>query len=106
MALFLGVEGHEIERNPEMENLTRRIARELSMSYVFDCDFSPDADGKPGLLELNPRWSGSVAATLAGGVNLPSLLVRSILGLPLPSVEIRPGGRAYSVTRLAFVSSS
>jgi carbamoyl-phosphate synthase large subunit len=97
-----GVEGHRIERNPEIEALMHKIAGALSYSYVFDCDFGTSADGKPGLLELNPRWSGSVAAALAGGVNVPAMLIRSMMDLPTPAVEVKPGGTARPRTRMVF----
>jgi carbamoyl-phosphate synthase large subunit len=97
-----GVEGHEIVRDEEMERVTGTIAETLSLSYVFDCDFGTTADGRPGLLEINPRWSGSVTAAIAGGVNLPSLLVRSMAGLPVPTPELRTGVKVFPVTRMAF----
>ena len=97
-----GVEGHEIVRNEEMERVARIIAETLSLSYVFDCDFGTTADGRPGLLEINPRWSGSVTAAIAGGVNLPSLLVRSMSGLPVPTPELQTGVQVFPVTRMAF----
>ena len=97
-----GIEGHEIVRNSEMERTTQRIAETLSLNYAFDCDFGTTEDGRPGLLEINPRWSGSVAAALAGGINIPSLLVRSMLGLPAPTVRLRVGARVFPVTRMAF----
>lgn len=100
-----GVEGHQIEHNQEIERLTEQITAALSLNYVFDCDFGTTADGRPGLLELNPRWSGSVAAGLAGGVNVPSILVRSMMGLELPTVDITFGAKAFPVTRMAFSTS-
>ena len=97
-----GVEGHKIVRNEEMEQMTARVAEIFSLSYVFDCDFGTTADGRPGLLEVNPRWSGSVAAGLAGGVNVPTVLIRSMVGLPLPNTELKTGGKAVPVTRMVF----
>jgi carbamoyl-phosphate synthase large subunit len=97
-----GVEGHQIVRNEAMEQVTRTIAETLSLSYVFDCDFGTTADGLPGLLEINPRWSGSVTAAIAGGVNLPSLLVRSMAGLPVPTLQLRTGMNVFPVIRMAF----
>ena len=97
-----GVEGHRIERHQEMERITGEIAKALSLSFAFDCDFGTTASGEPGLLEVNPRWSGSVAAGLAAGVNVPVILVRTILGLPLPEIDVRPGARVVPVTRMGF----
>lgn len=97
-----GVEGHEIVADAELEARTAEISRALTMNYAFDCDFGTAADGRPGLLEVNPRLSGSAAAALGGGVNMPLTLVRMALRLPVPSVHVKPGVRAYPVSRLEF----
>jgi carbamoyl-phosphate synthase large subunit len=97
-----GVEGHRIEHHETIEALMRQIASTLSYNYVFDCDFGTAADGTPGLLELNPRWSGSVSAALAGGVNVPAILVRSMLDMPVPDIQVQSGGTARPMTRMVF----
>ena len=97
-----GVEGHEVIDAPDLEAMTAQISQALRMNYAFDCDFGTAADGRPGLLEVNPRLSGSAPAALAGGVNIPLVLLRAIIGLPVARPTIVPGGRAYPVTRMAF----
>lgn len=97
-----GVEGHRIVHHEEIERTTRRIAETLSLSYVFDCDFGTTADGQPGLLEINPRWSGSVTTAVAAGVNIPSLLVRTMTGLPVSPPRLEVGVEVFPVTRMAF----
>lgn len=97
-----GVEGHEVVRFPAMEERTRQVARVLALDHVVDLDFGVAADGAPGLLEVNPRWSGSVAAGRAAGVNVPALAARHSLGLPLPPVQPRFGARAVLVSRFLF----
>ena len=43
-----------------------------------------DRRGVPRLLEINPRFPGSVAATVAAGVDLPALAMADALGQALP----------------------
>ena len=96
-------QGCRIERNPDMESIVRQIVNGMKLTYLFDFDFGTTAQGKPGLLELNPRWSGAVAAALSGGINIPSCLVRTMIGLPVPIVDLEVGACMFPVTRMAFM---
>ncbi|MBI4658316.1 MAG: ATP-grasp domain-containing protein [Verrucomicrobia bacterium] len=97
-----GVEGHRVVTHAEIERITRSIAELLSLSFLFDCDFGTAADGSPGLLEVNPRWSGSVTTARAAGINLPSLLVRLMVGMPIAMPQLEVGVEVFPVTRMAF----
>ena len=41
-----------------------------------------DADGRPALLEVNPRFPGAMPLTIAAGVDMPSLALDA---LPRPT---------------------
>jgi carbamoyl-phosphate synthase large subunit len=41
-------------------------------------------DGEPALLEVNPRFPGTMSLTVASGINMPALAVSEALGDPLP----------------------
>ena len=43
-----------------------------------------DADGRPALLEVNPRFPGAMPLTIAAGVDMPSLTLDVVLGRPVP----------------------
>lgn len=45
-------------------------------------------DGRPLLLEINPRVQGTIVAALGAGVNLPLLAVKQELGLPIQPDEM------------------
>lgn len=50
-----------------------------------------DASGAPSLLEVNPRFPGSMPLTVASGVNMPRLALDDALGRVVPaSVAFRP----------------
>lgn len=97
-----GIEGHVIEHNQEIIDITSKIVRALKLSYAFDCDFGTFEGGAPGVLEVNPRWSGSVAASRAAGVNIPALLARDLMGLPLPDLKVMHGAKIFPVSRMEF----
>jgi carbamoyl-phosphate synthase large subunit len=46
-------------------------------------------DGKPLLLEINPRVQGTIVSALGAGVNLPLLAVKQELGLPISPEELQ-----------------
>lgn len=97
-----GIEGHVIEHDQEIVDITSRIVKALKLGYAFDCDFGTHEGGGVGILEVNPRWSGSVAASRASGVNIPALLVRDLMGLPLPDLEVVHGASIFPVSRMEF----
>jgi carbamoyl-phosphate synthase large subunit len=43
-----------------------------------------DREGRPALLEVNPRFPGALPLTIAAGVDIPSLVVDLFTGRPLP----------------------
>ncbi|GMV21726.1 MAG: hypothetical protein AMXMBFR57_16750 [Acidimicrobiia bacterium] len=96
-------QGCRVERHPALEALTREVVAALGLSFACDLDFGTGSDEGVGLFEVNPRWSGAVASALAGGVNVPAVLVRSVRGMALGETEPRPGRSMYPVTRMVFV---
>lgn len=95
-------QGCRIEHNEQIEQQIIKMVDVLSLNGIFDFDFATAKDGTPGLLEINPRWSGAVGASVAGGVNIPSILVRSILGRPIPNIDLTVGMCMFPVTRMGF----
>ena len=45
-------------------------------------------DGEPALLEVNPRFPGTMPLTVASGVDMPALCVAEALGEPMPAEPI------------------
>ena len=71
-------------RDPELEELGRRAALAAGLRGPANVQFRRDRDGTPRLLEINPRFPGTLAITVASGVNLPDLAIADLLGSPLP----------------------
>lgn len=63
-------EGHILIENNPMAEIGKKIVEELKTSWIFDIDFMTTRDGKPAVLEINPRASGSLSVTLVAGVPL------------------------------------
>ncbi len=62
-------DGHIIENIISLHNLAENISRIFNLSWLYDCDIMMNSQGLPLILEINPRPSGSVAVTIAAGIN-------------------------------------
>lgn len=88
--------GNTICRNKAFEDYARAVAGALGLDAAHDVDLMSDAEGNPALLEVNPRMSGSLAATLAAGVPFLDAALAGRLGidlsvdLPSHDVEVLP----------------
>lgn len=81
-----------IDRNPEVLELAAQVQGMLRLPNLFDYDIIQDANGRPWLLEVNPRMSASVAVSVLHGVNLLEFAVLMLLGEKVPEVAI-PWGK-------------
>jgi carbamoyl-phosphate synthase large subunit len=69
---------------PEVIEAARRVAQEIGVRYVANVQFKRAADGIFKLLEVNPRFPGTLPLTTAAGVDMPKLLVDDVAGKKLP----------------------
>lgn len=70
--------------DPELVRLGGLAATHTGLVGPANVQFRRDAAGTPRLLEINPRFPGSVAVTIAAGVDLPALALADLLGAELP----------------------
>jgi carbamoyl-phosphate synthase large subunit len=68
----------------EISALAADIARRVGIRYVANIQFRRDFSGRPRLLEINPRFPGTMSLTVAAGVNMPELCLRDACGEALP----------------------
>jgi biotin carboxylase len=60
-------DGHVIVDNAELIELGTKLVKLFNLSWLYDCDIMFDLQGRPCVLEINPRQSGSVAVSVAAG---------------------------------------
>ena len=60
----------------------------LGFDGSADLDFRCDAEGRPVLMEVNPRIAATMRIFKEGGMNLPYLRVKQLLGESLPPASI------------------
>lgn len=82
-----------LEKNDEIIHMSKKIIKALNLSYNINIQFKYSSEGKPMLIEINPRVSGSLVANLGAGVNMLELALKLAYGLPLPAVDIKWGTR-------------
>ena len=67
------------------------MVEKLKLDGNADLDFKYDKDGRPVLMEINPRLAATMRIFKEGGMNLPYLRIKQLLGEALPDCRIRTG---------------
>jgi carbamoyl-phosphate synthase large subunit len=71
--------------DPELEGAARKVAAAIGLTTVANVQLRRDPDGRAALLEVNPRFPGSMPLTVAAGVDMPSLTLDLMVGSPVPA---------------------
>jgi carbamoyl-phosphate synthase large subunit len=72
---------HHDER---LQTIGREVAELIGLTGVANVQVKGDVHGEPALLEVNPRFPGTMALTVASGPDMPWLCVADALGEPMP----------------------
>jgi predicted ATP-grasp superfamily ATP-dependent carboligase len=78
---------------PELLAQSERLLAELDWTGVAMVEFRRTPDGRPVLMEINPRLWGSLQLAIHSGVDFPSLMIALFRGEPIPAVQARIGVR-------------
>lgn len=72
---------------------SEKLVRAINLEGYSEVEFRRDADGKPYLMEINPRLSASVEVAVRAGVDFPHLLYQWASGEPIDRItSYRVGG--------------
>lgn len=69
----------------ELESIGAQAVEAAGLTGVANVQVMRDEDGTPRLIEINPRFPGTMPLTLASGVNMPRLALGELLGEPIPA---------------------
>jgi carbamoyl-phosphate synthase large subunit len=69
---------------PDVIEAAIRAAQAAGIRYVANIQFKRAQNGVCKLLEINPRFPGTLPLTAAAGVDIPALLVADMAGHPMP----------------------
>ncbi|WP_299449985.1 ATP-grasp domain-containing protein [uncultured Serinicoccus sp.] len=70
--------------DPELVAAGRAVAERIGVVGVVNVQVRRAADGTPALLEVNPRFPGTMSLTRAAGIDMPRLAAQAALGADLP----------------------
>ncbi len=65
----------ETEKRADLMEIIKEMCSQLVFRGAANIQFKLDADGKPKLVEVNPRFSGGLPITAAAGINLVEIMV-------------------------------
>jgi len=71
-----------------LEKFGADVARLIGLNTVANVQAKEAVEGVPALLEVNPRFPGTMPLTIAAGVDMPKLAVDEALGIELPPAPI------------------
>jgi carbamoyl-phosphate synthase large subunit len=71
-----------------LERIGREVADLIGLTGVANVQVKGDGNGEPGLLEVNPRFPGTMALTVASGPDMPWLCVAEALGEAMPQTML------------------
>ncbi len=73
-------------RHPLIESIARDVVEKSELAGPANVQGMLRSDGTFSVIEMNPRFSGTLALTTAAGINFASLLLDAIEGKPLPDL--------------------
>jgi len=71
-----------------LEELGRGAMESVGLTGVANVQVKEDTRGVPRLIEINPRFPGTMPLTVASGINMPRLALGELLGRPLPATRL------------------
>jgi len=78
-------------RVPQIESVCRQIQKRLQADGPFNVQIIMDDEGNPYVIEINPRYSTTVALTIAAGANEVDLVIRHAQGETIQeSIDFTP----------------
>lgn len=81
----------EFVRDDKVLTIVSRLMAHLRWSGVAHVDLRyRSTTGQPAVIEVNPRYWGSLIGSLRAGINFPWLAVAERLGLEMPAIDYSP----------------
>jgi carbamoyl-phosphate synthase large subunit len=76
--------GGRTVHDPELECFGAAVAKVAGLKFTANVQARRDRAGRPALLEVNPRVPGSLALTIASGVDMPRFAMDVLRGRRVP----------------------
>jgi carbamoylphosphate synthase large subunit len=79
--------GNRLVTDIETRDYAIAVAQAVGLNGLHDIDLMTDSLGRPALLEVNPRMSGSVSASHAAGFPVVAAAIAELLGISYPMLS-------------------
>jgi carbamoyl-phosphate synthase large subunit len=80
----IAVSGRTV-RDAGLAEFGAAVAAAVGLSWVSNVQARRDTEGRPALLEVNPRLPGTMPLTVAAGVDMPAWALAARLGGTIPA---------------------
>ncbi len=97
--------GTLVARDDLME-IAEQVTEAVKLSWLYDYDVMTTRDGRPVVIELNPRPSGSIAAAIIAGVPFYDDLISLAKGEELSQSDTPTGQTVIPYTALKIIAGS
>ncbi|MBQ9375657.1 MAG: ATP-grasp domain-containing protein, partial [Ruminococcus sp.] len=77
--------------NVDVKKICSDVTETLKLDGNIGFDVRENEEGKPVIMECNPRITAGIPVFFYAGVNLPYLCVKKMLDEDLPEVDIKYG---------------
>jgi carbamoyl-phosphate synthase large subunit len=94
-----------LKKDQRLIDISEYIISKLNLSYNINVQFKYSKYGKPKLLEINPRVSGSLVANLGAGVNMLEASLRLAYKMPIKDINIKWGASMIKYWDQLFMGS-
>ena len=95
----------ESVKNEKMEKYGLKLLKKLKWQGLAMVEFKLDEkDGIPKLMEINPRFWGSMPLAIKSGVDFPYLLYKAAIGSQVPRIKKYPIGVKLRFTSIDILS--
>ncbi len=85
--------GESVAVDPDLRERIEALLEALQWRGLAQLQFLVPADGRPRILDFNPRFYGSLALAVSAGANHPDAWARIATGRPVTPMIGRPGAR-------------
>ena len=82
-----------VVKNGHVERIARQVCEALEFDGPMGIQLKEDKEGKPKVIEVNPRLHGSCVLSVAAGANIPYLAVKQTLGEHFENPSVKIGTR-------------
>jgi len=97
--------GNHVISDTPIREYCLEVAEAIGLDGLHDIDLMTDAQGRPALLEINPRMSGSVVVAHTIGFPIVSAAIAVALGSEYPTITVTRNAKVTLISRAVMVRS-